>query len=170
MLSYSFLQTETLRSCVCRGNICMQHWVSCCRHVSVTMKNYRPEMVLGATPQSPVTEGGLAIRVGSFSGKPITPKSRRGVSNLGPAGGSPEPSGNKSKATFSKVCNAVKCSQCSSGAWHPILTTFPSPPTISLHHTDAAAVPHSAAIWHMIVRSCSLCWIHGSQCRERGNT
>ena len=45
-----------------------------CRHVSVTMKNYRPEMVLGESPRSPLTEGGLAIRVGSFSGKPITPK------------------------------------------------------------------------------------------------
>ena len=45
-----------------------------CRHVSVTMKNYRPEMVLGGSPHSPVTEGGLAIRVGSFSGKPVTPK------------------------------------------------------------------------------------------------
>lgn len=76
-----------------------------CRHVSVTMKNYRPEMVLGGAPQSPVTEGGLAIRVGSFSGKPITPKSRRGASNLG----GPEPSGknSKSKAIFSKVCTAV---------------------------------------------------------------
>ena len=38
------------------------------------MKNYRPEMVLGESPRSPLTEGGLAIRVGSFSGKPITPK------------------------------------------------------------------------------------------------
>lgn len=44
------------------------------RHVSITMKNYRPEMVLGESPRSPLTEGGLAIRVGSFSGKPITPK------------------------------------------------------------------------------------------------
>ena len=60
--------------------------VSChdCRHVSITMKNYRPEMVLGGCPHSPVTEGGLAIRVGSFSGKPVTPK----VSPLTPLPGS----------------------------------------------------------------------------------
>ena len=69
------------------------------------MKNYRPEMVLGGSPHSPVTEGGLAIRVGSFSGKPITPKARRGASNLGPAANGPDPSGNnpKAKAAFSKV-------------------------------------------------------------------
>ena len=123
------VRLKTLRSCLCHGNIWVQYWVSCCRHVSVTMKNYRPEMVLGSPPQSPVTEGGLAIRVGSFSGKPITPKSRRGPSNLGPAGGGPEPSGNKSKATFSKVCIAAKCSQCSLGgsSWHQILITFPQP-------------------------------------------
>ena len=127
--SDSYSQTQTLRSCLCHGNIWVQYWVSCCRHVSVTMKNYRPEMVLGSPPQSPVTEGGLAIRVGSFSGKPITPKSRRGPSNLGPAGGGPEPSGNKSKDTFSKVCIAAKCSQCSLGgsSWHQILITFPQP-------------------------------------------
>ena len=73
------------------------------------MKNYRPEMVLGGSPQSPVTEGGLAIRVGSFSGKPITSKGRRGPSNLGPTANGSETSGNnpKSKATFSKVCMAV---------------------------------------------------------------
>lgn len=70
------------------------------------MKNYRPEMVLGGSPHSPVTEGGLPIRMGSFSGKPITPKARRGASNLGAAAGSSDPSSNnpKSKATFSKVC------------------------------------------------------------------
>lgn len=44
------------------------------------MKNYRPEMVLGASPGSPLSsqEGSLgslgSIRVGSFSGKPVTPK------------------------------------------------------------------------------------------------
>ena len=44
------------------------------------MKNYRPEMVLGTPPGSPLSpqEGSLgslgSIRVGSFSGKPVTPK------------------------------------------------------------------------------------------------
>ncbi|KAL3156925.1 hypothetical protein ABBQ38_001187 [Trebouxia sp. C0009 RCD-2024] len=80
------------------------------RHVSVTMKNYRPEMVLGGSPHSPVTEGGLPIRMGSFSGKPITPRARRGASNLGgPAGGS-DPSGSnpKPKAAFSKSKSKAK--------------------------------------------------------------
>ena len=98
------------------------------------MKNYRPEMVLGGAPQSPVTEGGLAIRVGSFSGKPITPKSRRGASNLGPAAGGPEPSGNnpKSKATFSKVRIAVKHSQCNPGAWHQTFDCYPLCPAVMI--------------------------------------
>ena len=73
------------------------------------MKNYRPEMVLGGSPHSPVTEGGLAIRVGSFSGKPVTPRARRGASNLGPATGGSDPSSNnpKAKAAFSKVLRVL---------------------------------------------------------------
>ena len=74
------------------------------------MKNYRPEMVLGGSPHSPVTEGGLAIRVGSFSGKPINPKARRGGSNLGPAANSLDLSSNnpKAKAT-TKVSSLYVC-------------------------------------------------------------
>lgn len=51
-----------------------------CRTVSITMKNWNPESVLGAAPGSPLApqDGSLgslgSIRVGSFSGKPVTPK------------------------------------------------------------------------------------------------
>ena len=121
----------------------------CYRHVSVTMKNYRPEMVLGGTPQSPVTEGGLAIRVGSFSGKPITPKSRRAGSNLGPAAGGAEPLGSKSKATYSKVCIAVKYSQCNPGARHQTLDCDPLCPCcngVAVSHFNAASQMNAPCI------------------------
>lgn len=110
-IAVGLIQSFKLKELIyfCRGHNWVTYLILWCRHVSVTMKNYRPEMVLGGAPQTPVTEGGLAIRVGSFSGKPITPKSRRGGSNLGPSAAGPEPSGKnpKSKAIFSKVCTAV---------------------------------------------------------------